>query len=182
MRRYFYGVKVQVLATAKGIPVEFCFVPGSESDVQALKKLPLSVVPESSIYGDAAYTDYGIEDNMSEAENIHLRISRKSDSKRKDELWMRFLKENSRKRIETTFSEIKNLFLRKIHAVTFKGFLLKIWQIRLVHLCHQNQRFAVFNFIPIFLFSKHLNNLTKPGINQHSIQNCILINLTNMQF
>ena len=38
MRRYFYGVKVQVLTTKSGIPVEFCFVPGSESDVQALQK------------------------------------------------------------------------------------------------------------------------------------------------
>lgn len=37
MRRYFYGVKVQVLVTEKGIPVEFGFVPGNESDVQALK-------------------------------------------------------------------------------------------------------------------------------------------------
>ncbi|MFA6059337.1 MAG: IS982 family transposase [Taibaiella sp.] len=126
MRRYFYGVKVQVLTTATGIPVEFGFVPGCESDVQALKKLPLSVAPESSIYGDAAYTDYGIEDDMLEAEGIHLRISRKSNSKRPDEPWLRFLKEHSRKRIETSFSEIKGLFLRKIHAVTFKGFLLKI--------------------------------------------------------
>lgn len=31
-----------------------------------------------------------------------------------------------RKGIETTFYMIKALFLRKIHAVTFKGFLLKI--------------------------------------------------------
>lgn len=53
MRRYFYGVKVQVLTTANGIPVEFCFVPGSESDVQALKKLPMTVAPESKIYGDS---------------------------------------------------------------------------------------------------------------------------------
>lgn len=65
MRRYFYGVKVQVLVTAaEGIPVEFCFVPGSESDVQALKKLPMTVAPESNIYGDSAYTDYNIEDDM----------------------------------------------------------------------------------------------------------------------
>jgi hypothetical protein len=40
--------------------------------------------------------------------------------------WMRFLKEYNRKRIETTFSEIKICFGRKIDAVTFKGFLLKI--------------------------------------------------------
>ena len=38
MRRYFYGVKVQVLTTASGIPVEFSFVPGKESDVQALRE------------------------------------------------------------------------------------------------------------------------------------------------
>src|SRR6476620_4168408 len=127
MRRYFYGVKVQVLVTAShGIPVEFCFVPGSESDVQALKKLPMAVAPESNIYGDSAYTDYTIEDDIKDADFIQLMIQRKSNSKRKDEPWIRFLKEQMRKGIETTFSILKGLFLRKIHAVTFRGFLLKI--------------------------------------------------------
>jgi hypothetical protein len=126
MHRYFYGVKVQVLVNTQGIPVEFCFVPGCESDVQALKKLPLSVAAESKIYGDAAYTDYQIEDDMKEADLIALMIQRKSNSKRKDEPYIRFIKEYMRKGIETTFSEIKSLFLRKIHAVTFKGFLLKL--------------------------------------------------------
>jgi hypothetical protein len=126
MRRYFYGVKVQVLINEQGIPVEFCFVPGCESDVQALKKLPLAVAAESSIYGDAAYTDYQIEDDMWEAELIKLMIQRKSNSKRKDDPWIRFIKEYMRKGIETTFSEMKALFLRKIHAVTFKGFLIKL--------------------------------------------------------
>lgn len=127
MRRYFYGVKVQVLTTAvQGIPVEFCFVPGSESDVQALKKLPLAVAPESNIYGDSAYTDYTLEDDIKEADLIQLMIQRKSNSKRRDEPWIRFLKEQMRKGIETTFSLVKGLFLRKIHAVTFKGLLLKI--------------------------------------------------------
>lgn len=126
MRRYFYGVKVQILTTSSGIPVEFCFVPGSESDVQALKKLPMSVAPESKIYGDSAYTDYSIEDDVKEADLIELMIQRKSNSKRPDEPWIRFLKLQMRKGIETTFSMLKGLFLRKIHAVTFKGFLLKI--------------------------------------------------------
>ena len=126
MRRFFYGVKVQVLVTAQGIPVEFCFVPGSESDVQALKKLPLAVSPESKIYGDAGFTDYQMEDDIKEGNLIELMIQRKSNSKRKDEPWIRFLKEYMRKGIETAFSEIKALFLRKIHAVTFKGFLIKL--------------------------------------------------------
>ncbi len=126
MRRYFYGVKVQMLITAEGIPVEFCFVPGSESDVQALKKLPLAVAAESKIYGDGAYTDYGVEDDMKDAEMVQLMIQRKSNSIRKDEPWIRFIKEYMRKGIETAFSEVKALFLRKIHAVTFKGFLIKL--------------------------------------------------------
>ena len=126
MRRYFYGVKVQVLTTSSGIPVEFCFVPGSEGDVQALKKLPMTVAPESKIYGDSAYTDYTIEEDAKEADLIELMIQRKSNSKRPDEPWIRFLKEQMRKGIETTFSSLKGLFLRKVHAVTFKGFLLKI--------------------------------------------------------
>ena len=84
--------------------------------------MPLSVAPESNIYGDSAYTDYTIEEDARVGDEINLMIQRKSNSKRKDEPWIRFLKEYSRKRIETSFSEIKNLFLRKIHAVTFKGF------------------------------------------------------------
>ncbi len=119
-------MKVQVLTTTTGIPVEFCFVPGCESDVQALKKLPLAVAAESKIYGDAAYTDYTIEDDMKEAEGVELMVQRKKNAKRKDEPWQRFLKEQMRKGIETTLGEIKALFLRTIHAVTFKGFLLKL--------------------------------------------------------
>ena len=50
----------------------------------------MTVAPESNIYGDSAYTDYTIEDDMQEADLIQLMIQRKSISKRKDELWMRF--------------------------------------------------------------------------------------------
>ncbi|GAB3413470.1 IS982 family transposase [Niabella aquatica] len=126
MRRYFYGVKVQVLVNSTGIPVEFGFVPGSKSDVQALKKLPLAVAAESKIYGDSAYTDYQAEDDMKAAELVELMICRKSNSRRPDQPWIRFIKEQMRKGIETAFSQIKALFLRKIHAVTFKGFLIKL--------------------------------------------------------
>lgn len=126
MRQYFYGVKVQVLTTQDGTPVEFCFVPGSEHDVQALSKLPMDICPESSIYGDSAYTDYLTEDDAWDAEGIRLMIQRKSNSKRPDKAWVVFLKQYMRKKIETVFSEIKALFLRKIHATSTKGFLLKL--------------------------------------------------------
>ena len=63
---------------------------------------------------------------MKETELVDLMIQRRSNAKRKDESWIRFIKEQMRKGIETTFSETKALFLRTIHAVIFKEFLLKL--------------------------------------------------------
>jgi hypothetical protein len=125
MHRYFYGVRVEVL-TLNGIPVEFCTVPGREHDSQSLGKLPFDVAPESTIYMDAGYTDYLSEDDLFEAAGVHARVQRKSNSKRKDEPYVRFLKEYMRKEIETDFSQIKAKMLRCIHAVTKEGFLLKV--------------------------------------------------------
>ena len=125
MRRFFYGVRVQVL-TLNGIPVEFCMVPGSEHDSQSLGKLPFDIAPESTIYMDAGYTDYLSEDDLFEAADIHARVQRKSNTKRKDAPYVRFLKDYMRKAIETDFSQIKAKMLRCIHAVTKEGFLLKI--------------------------------------------------------
>ncbi|QKJ33100.1 IS982 family transposase [Mucilaginibacter mali] len=126
MRRYFYGIKVQLLVTKDGIPVEFGYVPGSENDSVSLKKLPMNLPAESEVFADSAYTNYEIEDQLMECDQIALKVHRKSNAKRKDSASAAFIKEYMRKRVETTISEIKGLFLRKIHAVTFKGWLLKI--------------------------------------------------------
>jgi hypothetical protein len=125
MRRYYYGIKVQLITTEKGIPVEFCIVPVSQADVKCLYQLPFSLASGSEVYADAAYTDYQIEDMLAD-EGIQLRSQRKANSLRKDHPWVSFLKERMRKNIETSISGIKRLFLRTIHALTFRGFLIKI--------------------------------------------------------
>ena len=53
-------------------------MPSSESVVQTLKKLPLSVESESNIYGDATYTDYTIEEVANQGDDINLFISENS--------------------------------------------------------------------------------------------------------
>ena len=126
MRRYFYAVKVQLLVTKDGIPVEFGYVPGCENDSISLKKLPMELPAESEVFADSAYTNYEIEDQLMECDQIALKVHRKANATRKDSVSAAFIKEYMRKRVETTISEIKGLFLRKIHAVTFKGWLLKI--------------------------------------------------------
>ena len=125
-REYFYGVKVQLITTKNGIPVELCFCPGSEHDVEALQKMFINLPPESCMFGDSAYTAYELEKLYRETELIDLKICRKSNSKRPDKPYQAFIKNTMRKRIETTISEIVELTPQSIHAVTKDGFLIKI--------------------------------------------------------
>ncbi|ACE05702.1 hypothetical protein Aasi_0261 [Candidatus Amoebophilus asiaticus 5a2] len=125
MRRYFYGIKVQLITTDCSIPVEFSIVAGSQADVKGLHQLPFSMPAGSALYADSAYTNYHLEDMLAD-DRIKLYSQRKSNAHRKDTPSLAYLKERMRKVIETSISGIKGLFLKKIHAVTFQGFLIKI--------------------------------------------------------
>ena len=123
-QQYFYGIKVQVITTEDGLPVEVCFVPGAEHDSQAISQLLWDFEAGDTIYEDSGYTCYLFEDMAAEA-GIEVRTARKSNSKRKDEPWRAYLKNHYRKRIETTFSAITDLFPKAWHCVTPKGFFIK---------------------------------------------------------
>ena len=125
-REYFYGVKVHLITTKAGVPVELCFVPGSEHDVEALRKMYVELPAGSVLYGDSAYTLYEVEQWFKDIEAIELKICRKKNSKRMDAPYEAFVKTAMRKRIETTISELVELTPHSIHAVTPQGFLLKI--------------------------------------------------------
>ncbi|HET8671605.1 MAG TPA: IS982 family transposase [Candidatus Saccharimonadales bacterium] len=125
-RRYFYGVKVQVLTTASGIPVEFAFLPGRASDTRGLDVLPLELRAGSEVFMDSGYTDYAAEDAAREADGVVFSVCRKKNSKRRQEPMLEYYKVMMRKRIETSFSQITSLFPRHLHTVTFRGFLMKI--------------------------------------------------------
>lgn len=122
--QYFYGVKVQVITTAEGIPVECCFVPGSEHDSEAMSQLLWDFQPGECIYEDSGYTCYTFEDIAADA-GIAILSARKKNSKRKDQPYEAWLKDHYRKHIETSFSQITNLMPKALHAVTPKGFFIK---------------------------------------------------------
>ena len=61
-KRYFYGLKVHLLITKAGQPVEFFLTPASFSDTPSLKQYWLDLPEGSTITGDKAYNDYGVED------------------------------------------------------------------------------------------------------------------------
>lgn len=125
-RRYFYGVRVQVVTTEEGVPVELAFLPGAASDVRGLGVLPLELPAGSQLFMDSGYTDYAAEDAAAEMDGVEFAPSRKRNSKRGDDVWRSYYKQLMRKRIETVFSQISALLPKQIHAVTLDGFLLKV--------------------------------------------------------
>jgi len=125
-RRYFYGLRIHLVVTGAGEPVEFSLAAGSEADVSVFKDLELDLPEGSIILADKAYTDYDYEDLLEAAAGLHLKAQRKKNSKRPMAAWEEFLGKPIRQYIETVFSGLTNLFSKKIHAVTPRGFELKI--------------------------------------------------------
>ncbi len=125
-RRYFYGVRVQVVTIEEGLPVELAFLPGSASDVRGLGVLPLCLPAGRQLFMDSGYTDYAAEDAAQATDGIEFAPSRKINSKRGDDVWRSYYKQLMRKRIENVFSRITNLLPKHIHAVTLDGFLFKV--------------------------------------------------------
>lgn len=126
-RRYFYGVKVHLMVTHSGQPVELFFTPGSVGDVEGLQIFAFDLPKDSTVYADKAYNDYDIEDLLEEACQIHLMPIRKKNSKRTEPAYIEFVQQYERKRIETVGSLVERLLPKHIHAVTQKGFELKLF-------------------------------------------------------
>lgn len=125
-RRFFWGLKVHLVVTGSGWPIEFVLTPGSTADVSALKMVELLLPEGATLHGDRAYNDYQEEDLLQEAAAITLQPHRKKNSKRPVPLSLQFRAQPIRQRVETTFSQITRLLPRHLNAVTKKGFVLKI--------------------------------------------------------
>lgn len=125
--RYFYGLKVHMMVNQIGLPVEVFFTPGSYNDTSELKNFKFDLPEGATVYADKAYNEYVTEDLLLEAAAITLKPMRRENSKRTFEAWVRYLQHHYRKRIETTISLFERLLPKSIHAVTARGFELKVF-------------------------------------------------------
>jgi hypothetical protein len=125
-RRYFYGVRVQVITRADGVPVEFSILPGRCADIEGMSHLPLELPEGAQLIADSAYTQFEWEEHLRQTQNVQLFVAAKSNTRRNIEPRLEEYKKLFRKRIETAFGELMKLFPKKIHATSLKGFLLKI--------------------------------------------------------
>jgi hypothetical protein len=125
-KRYFYGLKIHLMVTSDGQPVECFLTHGGCGDVDALKYYAYELPDGSIIYADKAYNDYEIEDLLNEVDHLELLPMRKKNSKRALPPYICFVQNYYRKRVETAGSLIEQLLPKSIHAVTSQGFELKV--------------------------------------------------------
>jgi len=124
-KRYFYGLKLHLMTTAAGQPVEFFLSPGSWHDGQGLFWFDFDLPEQALIVADKSYNNYEMEDVLDTARLV-LRPFRKKNSKRPVPAWFRYLQFHFRKMIETAGSQISKLWPKKIHATSPLGFELKV--------------------------------------------------------
>lgn len=124
-KRYFYGLKVHLMVTRDGCPVEFFLTPGATGDVTGLQDFDFDLPAGTLVVGDKAYNDYEIEDILADLE-ITLRPFRRSNSKRPNPPWWTYLLHLYRKSVETVASNLERLLPKHIHATSQVGFELKV--------------------------------------------------------
>ena len=131
-RQYFHGLKLHLVTTDSQFIVEAELTAGSIADVWGLQGLPLDLPEGSELYVDRGYTDYLAEDNLFDADGIHLKAVRRSNSKRYEQA-----KQNlailGRRIVETVGSSLTALFPKRIHAVTLQGFIIKVMGFIMAH-------------------------------------------------
>ena len=123
-KRYVYGLKVHLLVTRNGAPVEFFLTPAATADVTGLRDFDFDLPQGALVVADKAYNDYEMEDVLDTA-GIHLRPFRKHNSKRPLSPHWDYLLAHYRKAVETTASLMVRLLPKSIHATSAAGFELK---------------------------------------------------------
>lgn len=126
-KRYFCGIKVHMVVTNRGCPIEVQFRPGADSDISALWAMELDIPSNSMLYADGAYNCFDLEDILQD-EGIHLLAKRGSKAKNRVRSPVEEKIISSRRQIiETAFSCITSLFPRFIKSRTENGFLIKVF-------------------------------------------------------
>ena len=125
-KQYYFGLKVSVIVTEAGEPVEMLLVPASTADISALRSMDLNLPEGSTLFGDTGFLDIGFEMALREEAGLNLVVPRRSNMKEQLDGCLEYVCRVSGKRVGTTFSQLTERLARSIHAVTARGFELKV--------------------------------------------------------
>jgi hypothetical protein len=124
-RRYYYGIKLNLLVTGQGEPVECVLTPARYNDVTCLPWFAFDLPPAATVYADKGYVSAAFADECA-AYGIDFAPLHRTTDAQQDPGWRRYLNLVRRKAIERTYSLIERILPRHIHAVTARGFETKV--------------------------------------------------------
>ena len=125
-KEYFFGLKVCLIVTREGMPVELLLSRGSTADIVSLRSMDLNLPEEATLFGDSGFLDRLFESDLLEEAGIRLVVPRRKNMKEQLEGCLSYICQRVRKRVETTFRLLTERLARSIHAVTATGFERKI--------------------------------------------------------
>ena len=125
-KEYYFGLKLCLIVTGSGEPVEMLLAPAATADITALRSMDLNLPEQACLFGDSGFLDTDFEAAVCEQAQIRLVVARRANMREQLDGCLEYICRVSRKRVETSFSLLTERLARSIHAVTPRGFELKI--------------------------------------------------------
>ena len=126
-KQYFFGLKLCLVVTESGKPVEACLAAGSRADICLLRRMELDLPEGSTLFADSGFLDAALEESLQEECGIALVAGRRKNSKMPLPGWLEYLRVQYRAQVETSYSQISARLARSIRAVTPRGIELKVF-------------------------------------------------------
>ncbi len=125
-KTYFYGYKLHLITSYKGVYNSIDITKASVHDIQYLDDVKHSNLNNCTLLGDKGYLSSEHKTDLFHKSNVRLETPRRKNQVNSSKFPYVFLK--SRKRIETQFSQLTDQFLiKRNYAKTFLGLCTRIW-------------------------------------------------------
>ena len=148
-KSHYYGFKMQLVISKKGVPISLGMTSANVHDIQYLQHLEKDKLSDSEIIANKGYLSLGYQTSLFENDRIRLVTPLRANMKRRETTWnpnYRYV----RKRIETLFSQMcDQLYLKRNYAKTLNGLFARM--------CTKISSVVVLNIN--FLNGKPLNHL-----------------------
>ncbi|MCS7300038.1 MAG: transposase [Fimbriimonadales bacterium] len=115
------------MVTASGRPGEVALASGGVADMEVFRTLVRELPAGSTVIGDKGYTSATEEAVCAEAEQVQLCALRRRHMRVQRPAWAEWYLGYRRRRVETGFSVLCQLLPRAVHAVSSRGFELKVY-------------------------------------------------------
>lgn len=126
-KQYFLGLKLCLIVTQVGKPVEVRLAAGSTADIGLLRRMELDLPEGATLFADSGFLDALLEQLLQQECGLSLVAGRRKNSKVPLPGWLEYLRVHYRSQVETTYSQIAERLARSIHAVTPRGIELKVF-------------------------------------------------------